>query len=126
MYTSLDDDSNAGVLVFDLGSGLIKAGWAGEDGPRTVKANVIATLNVGEGDDHMQNPDEPEDMLVGDEALAALDRYPQKLNLGFPIQRYNHIRTMSSSLVDIEHTPVVRLTTGTRSRASLRTYTRKS
>lgn len=88
----MDDDSNAGVLVFDLGSGLIKAGWAGEDGPRTVKANVIATLNVGEGDDQrIQNPDEPEEMVVGDEALTALDRYPQKLNLGFPIQRYNNI-----------------------------------
>jgi actin-related protein len=83
-----EESSNAEVLVIDLGSGLVKAGWAGEDAPRSVQASLVATLNDGEAvGQRISSPDEPEEMVVGDEALSALARYPSRLNALHPIER---------------------------------------
>ena len=37
-------DDNAAVLVVDNGSGMIKAGFAGDDGPRVVFPSIVGRL----------------------------------------------------------------------------------
>ena len=55
------------ALVFDNGSGMVKAGFAGEDAPRVVFPSIIGRPKVAEimiGTTNSQNE------YIGDEALA--------------------------------------------------------
>ena len=71
--------SNYSTIIVDLGSGLIKAGFGGEDGPRSIFNSLVGIpkmpgLMVGM---------EQKEQYVGDEAISKLEI----MNFISPIQR---------------------------------------
>ena len=67
------------TVVIDAGSGLIKAGFGGEDGPRSIFNSIVGTPKKME----LMVGMELQDRYVGDNAIA---RY-EIMNFSFPIQR---------------------------------------
>ena len=67
------------TVVIDAGSGLIKAGFGGEDGPRSIFNSIVGTPKKME----LMVGMELQDRYVGDNAIA---RY-EIMNFSYPIQR---------------------------------------
>lgn len=64
------------VIIFDLGTGMVKGGWAGEDAPRAVIPNLVLDLESKSG----VPPtivDPGVEYLVGDEAIKVLHAFPE-------------------------------------------------
>ena len=67
------------TVVIDAGSGLIKAGFGGEDGPRSIFNSIVGTPKKME----LMVGMELQDRYVGDNAIA---RY-EIMDFSYPIQR---------------------------------------
>ena len=59
-----DDDCEISALVFDNGSGSIRAGFSGDDAPRVVFPTIVGRPRVNTGIKDTL----PQDCFVGDEA----------------------------------------------------------
>mmetsp|Transcript_39174 Transcript_39174/g.77014 ORF Transcript_39174/g.77014 Transcript_39174/m.77014 type:complete len:396 (-) Transcript_39174:339-1526(-) len=70
------------VIIIDLGSGMVKAGWAGEDAPRCVVPNLVLEKNIP-----ASAMDPSTEYLVGDEALKVLHAFPEAGPANVPMDR---------------------------------------
>lgn len=81
-------DADAPVLVIDLGSGVIKAGWAGEDTPRFTAPSVVARVKQNtSGAPDIAAVNFNEDLLTGSYAIRSVTEHPNDLELVYPIDR---------------------------------------
>jgi actin-related protein len=72
-----DQTNNEEVIVIDIGTGSVKAGWAGEDAPRV----VIPTIVLDDSDGG-----ESKDFLIGQDALQTLHS-DDKHAISLPVER---------------------------------------
>lgn len=82
------DDNGTAALVIDIGTGLIKAGWAGEDTPRTIQPTVVARVKKFRGE--VTGPSgqgyDDQEFLTGTHAIRAVAEHPDDLELAFPVE----------------------------------------
>ena len=74
-------DEDLEAIVIDNGTGMIKAGFSGEDAPRAILPSVTGVLQDPEG--HLKKGLEVKDCYVGSEA----QNQRELMDLVYPIQR---------------------------------------